>query len=196
MSETINNAIAPGGALKQPRRSKAPTTLLPVPAALASQFPNPDGKVPGRRPRTRAPSTVPPVPAALVDVQMVSKEVVMATFGWRSPSAMYEAIQNEQMVDGIHLSTRCSRWLVREVMAVAAARAAGATQDELRALVRHLRMLRQIAKREALDCLSPATAVQREALDFQPPATAVSCFMSSRSDGAQSPADRIQVEVT
>lgn len=145
MSETTNIAVAPGSALKEPRRGKAPVKLLSVPAAVATQFSNVNDKAPGQRPRTKAPSTVPSVPAALGDVQMVPKEVVLATFGLRSASPMYDDIQHGLMVEPIRLSARCSRWLVSEIKAVAAARAAGTPDGELKQLVQRLHAARKAA---------------------------------------------------
>lgn len=110
-----------------------------------TQHPNAVTKAPGQRPRTRAPLTIPTVPAALGDVQMVSKEVVLATFGLRSSSPMYDYIQHGLMVQPIRLSARCSRWLISEVRAVAAARAAGTPDSELKELVQRLHAARKFA---------------------------------------------------
>ncbi len=74
----------------------------------------------------------------------------METFGYRSASPLYEDIAEGVMVDPIRLSARCSRFLVSEVKAVAAARAAGMSRENLKLLVQKLHAARQVAADAAI----------------------------------------------
>ena len=75
-------------------------------------------------------------------VSFVAIGDIKSTFGVKASSAIYRWIGAGLMIEPIKLSTRVSRWLSTEPQAIAAARAAGKTDDEIRALVASLRQQR------------------------------------------------------
>lgn len=89
------------------------------------------------------------LPPSLKPVAMVDIEVVRATHGLRSVSAVYDWIKVGTMLEPIQLGKKCSRWLITEVEALVAARVRGDSDDELRALVADLRAARQRVGRVA-----------------------------------------------
>jgi prophage regulatory protein len=79
------------------------------------------------------------LPPSLEDVAMVDMAQVLATFGLRAPSVIYEWVSAGTMPPPIRLSARCSRWRTSDVHAIARARIAGQSDDQVRDLVRALR---------------------------------------------------------
>lgn len=83
------------------------------------------------------------LPAALLPVSMVGLDTVLAAFRLKAASVIYAWIQDGLMPPPIQLSSRCSRWRIAEVYAIAAARAAGKSESDLRQLVAELCVQRQ-----------------------------------------------------
>lgn len=87
----------------------------------------------------------PPAPT----VTMTDLKGVMSIYCLKSPSTVYDWIRADTMIEPFKLGARASRWLVSEAEAIAAARASGATDEDLRSLVADLRAARKQARKVA-----------------------------------------------
>ena len=68
---------------------------------------------------------------------------IKAEMGWRSDASPYNAIRDGLFTTGVAIGQRAKGWPDYEVKAIAAARIAGKSEDEIRALVRALHSQRK-----------------------------------------------------
>ena len=73
--------------------------------------------------------------------------------GWRSDASVYNSVRNGTLTTGVAIGQRSRGWPDYEVKAIAAARIAGKSDDQIRELVKVLH-----AKRTELDILQGAAA--------------------------------------
>lgn len=78
-----------------------------------------------------------PLQAAQHADALLKIQTVIAVEG-SSASSVYRAVADQLLPPPIKLSARCSRWVAGELQAVRAARIAGKSPDQIRALVRDL----------------------------------------------------------
>jgi prophage regulatory protein len=94
---------------------------------------------------------------------MVDIKESKTAFGLRASSVLYGWVAAGTMPPPIKLSAKCSRWFASEIKAIAAARAAGRTEGELRHLVEAL-----CARRKALASGAPAAGTAPATNGAQP----------------------------